>query len=328
MKPGGDGRSDRERLEAEAEHDARMVARLNELLTGEASELFTTHVPSRGPRETNAELTHSAAQADSHSREAHMSTLVDCANENRDVQIDASWVRARAAESDPVPIDEGAEERFDRLLHGWATNFAALRPDVSSGVFRHGHRGLGADETTAFLRGMDAGQLWVDEAGFVVPNCVRPKQGQTPYALCCKSGDGVSINLEYVIQLGVMAELHRDLGWPREQLRVELGEFDGSIVHENAEPLIVMEAKCRRTGTDSLSQMLLRWLRFAQEEDPPIRGRGRNAEHKYLDLLRLTAERPTIGVLLVADGARWWMQATREEGHRLSFFASEPVSWG
>jgi len=40
-----------QREAVEREHDERMAARLDELLPGEPSEHFTTHVPSRGPRE-------------------------------------------------------------------------------------------------------------------------------------------------------------------------------------------------------------------------------------------------------------------------------------
>lgn len=244
---------------------------------------------------------------------------------NAAVPIDATWVTYRAATPDPVAVDPSAAARLDELLHGWAAVFAERRDDVISGTFRHGKRGLGDDEATSFLRGVDAGLLAVDEAGYVVPLCVLPKKQPRRYARCCKSGDGVTVNLEHVIQLGVMAELHRDLGWPTEQLRVELGEFDGSIVGEQGDAVVVMEAKCRRlTGSDTLAQLLSKWLRFAAATDAPIR--GRNAEHKYLDLLRITEHRPTVGVLLIADGARWWLTAERRDGHRLSFEETGPQS--
>ena len=243
--------------------------------------------------------------------------------------IDAGWITRRAAAPDPVALDPGAAARLDKLLRVWAAVFAERREDVTTGAFRHGGRGLGDDEATSFLRGVDAGQLTVDDAGYVVPLCVLPKKRPQRYALCCKSGDGVTVNLEYLIQLGVVAELHRDRGWPVEQLRVELGEFDGSIVDEQGAPVMVMEAKCRRSvGQDTLAQLLSKWLGFAAAGEPPTRGRGRNAEHKYLDLLRITEHRPTVDVLLVADGARWWLTAERLDGHRLRFEETAPQGFG
>ena len=241
--------------------------------------------------------------------------------------IDAGWISHRAATPDPVPLNPGAVARLDALLHGWAAVFAERREDVASGAFRHGSRGLGNDEATSFLRGVDGGQLAVDEAGYVVPLCVLPKKRPQRYALCCKSGDGVTVNLEYLIQLGVMAELHRDLDWPVAQLRVELSEFDGSIVDEQGAPLLVMEAKCRRSsGQDTLAQLLSKWVRFAEAEEPPTR--GENSANKYLDLLRITEHRRTVGVLLVADGARWWLNAERADGHRLRFEETDPAVRG
>lgn len=47
----------------------------------------------------------------------------------------------------------------------------------------------------------------MDDARYVVPLCVRPKKQPQRYAPCCKSGVVVTINLEYLIQPGVMAEL-------------------------------------------------------------------------------------------------------------------------
>ena len=104
-----------------------------------------------------------------------------------------------------------------------------------------------------------------------------------------------------------------------------ISKRDWDDAHLINTPLVVMEAKCRRTGQDTLAQLLLKWLGFAAAEDPPVRGRGRNAEHKYLDLLELTEDRPTVGVLLVADGTRWWMTAERLIGHRPESAEGSPL---
>ena len=45
-------------------------------------------------------------------------------------------------------------------------------------------------------------------------------------ALLGKSGSGVSINLEYLIQIGAAAELVLDHGWSASDIDLECGEFD------------------------------------------------------------------------------------------------------
>jgi hypothetical protein len=47
----------------------------------------------------------------------------------------------------------------------------------------------------------------VDESGYATLRCARPKAPSGRYALLSKNGRGVSVNLEYLIQIGVTAEL-------------------------------------------------------------------------------------------------------------------------
>lgn len=207
------------------------------------------------------------------------------------------------------PAVPNAVERLDALLRSWAIGFASRRHDVESSALTHGRRGLHADECAAFLRALDNRQLHVDSAGFVVPLCAAPKPGQKPYALCCKSGTGVGVNLEYVIQLGVLAELATVSGWPRERLCMELGEFDAAALDEGGTPAVLVEAKARATGPDSLETLLGKWIGFGEQAIIPTR--GENAANKYLELLAATQLRPEVTVLLVAAGARWWLTAAR-----------------
>ena len=57
----------------------------------------------------------------------------------------------------------------------------------------------------------------------------RPSGPRLPrgrYSLLGKSGSGVSINLEYLIQIGATAELVLDHGWSSNAIDFERGEFD------------------------------------------------------------------------------------------------------
>lgn len=217
-------------------------------------------------------------------------------------------------------------ERVDALFIAWARGFAAQRQDVATSAFRPASPGWHPDECAAFLRAVDGRQLHVDSAGYVWPLCATPKRNQQRYALCCKSGDGVTVNLEYMIQLAAVAELATVHGWPPEQLRVELGEFDAAVVDETDQPVILMEAKTRaismRRSDDTLETLVRHWLDYRTSSVP---SRGQNARNKYLHLLDVASRRPII-VLLVAAGARWWLQATRSQDH-LDFEPAEPCYW-
>jgi len=74
------------------------------------------------------------------------------------------------------------------------------------------------------------------------------------------------------------------LGWTRERLRVELGEFDAACLDSEGSPEVLMEAKARVVGPDGLASLLRKWLvlREAGSVVP-----GDNAANKYLELLRV-----------------------------------------
>lgn len=228
--------------------------------------------------------------------------------------ITADWVREAvdAADDDQVGVDglprvDSPVERMDALLRAWAEGFYVRRPDVKTGALRHGRRGLHPDECAAFLRALDQRSLHVDSAGYVVPLCAVPKPGQRPYALCCRDGTGVGVNLEYVIQLGVLAELATQHRYPADRLRMELGEFDAAALNSDGSPAVLMEAKARVTGgSDTLDRLLLKWLRYA---DGPTPQRGENAANKFVELNAVVQRNGPVTVLLVAAGARWWMTA-------------------
>ena len=192
-------------------------------------------------------------------------------------------------------------------------------PGVLTSTLKHGRRGLHPDECASFLRGLDLRLLHVDSAGFVVPLCAEPKPNQTPYALCCEDGEGVGVNLEYVIQLGVLCEMSYAHGRPKQQLRMELGEFDAAALRPDGTPRVLMEAKARATDhADSLERLLLKWLAYAEG---PCPSRGENAANKYVELLAVAERVGPVEVLLAAAGARWWLTAYVAAPGRLGFSA-------
>ena len=142
--------------------------------------------------------------------------------------IDQDWldrvVRGHTTRLDP----SGSVERLEVLLRQWAQGFAARREDVLSGELATPRRGLLADEASSFLRAVDLGVAQVDDAGFVTLRTVRPKRPPGRYALFSKLGPGVGLNLEYLIQVGAMAELLLDHGWPADSIDFERGEFEPS----------------------------------------------------------------------------------------------------
>jgi hypothetical protein len=254
------------------------------------------------------------------------------------MSIDESWVQAavRAVEPDQlvaaaqVPVSEPVA-RIDSLFRSWAVGFAAQRTDVETAEFLIGSRGWHADECAALLRGLDARRLHVDSSGYAWPLCAQPKPGQGRYALCCKSGRGVSVNQEYMIQLGAVAELNELYGWPSERLRVELGEFDAAALDHSGASALLMEAKCRAAGptpsADTLEKLLRSWIGFARGGAPI---RGTNAANKYLYLRDRAADGP-VTVLLVGQarggGCARHAEMTLSSSKRRAPRCTDPFAW-
>lgn len=210
--------------------------------------------------------------------------------------------------------DTVAVDRLRDCLRQWAHGFAAHRADVVSDQIAWPRRGLHPDESAAFLRALDAGTVSVNTAGYATVHCVRPKQPQGRYALLARSGQGVSVNLEYLIQLGATSELVIDGHWPPALLDFERGEFDLLGHDPHGQVTLVMEAKARATGPDSLATLVTAWLAFSRLDDPANLP-ATNAGRKYRELWRLAHDGP-IAVWLVAAGARWNL-AAHMEGDRL-----------
>ena len=147
--------------------------------------------------------------------------------------------------------------RLWALLIERAAGFAAAREDVLTANLLPPRRGLGRDESSSFLRAVDEGFAVVDRAGYVTLPMVQQKKPVGRYALFSKSGAGVSVNLEYLVQVGATAELVLDHGWSSDRVGFERGEFDAvAYDEEGGRVAMAMEAKARPTGPDSLEKLV------------------------------------------------------------------------
>lgn len=225
--------------------------------------------------------------------------------------IDQDWIRVAIDAPETHSGDAGAVPRLTAMFEGWAEGFAAARPDVESATIAWPRRGLHPDEATSFLTALDRAQIAVDPAGYVSLNQVRPKTPAGRYALFSRSGRGLAINLEYLIQIGTTCELVRELGWAADAVDFERGEFDALGYGPDGGVVLAVEAKARATGPDSLEKLLRAWIVTAQEGAPAP---ADNAGRKYAQLQTLCATGPTL-VWLVAAGRRWAFRAVDAAGH-------------
>lgn len=222
----------------------------------------------------------------------------------------------------PVP---DAVERLQALLDSRAPAFVAERFGSGDDVdLRLGQRGLLADEAASFVRALDAGLVSVDPTGGVRVDGCRPKPGGGRYALFSANRFGgdlyVSLNLEYLIQIGAACELVAFWGWPGADVDVEVGEFD-AVARAGERVVLAMEAKARIDGPDSLHGLWSSLVEFASRREPP-EPKGNHAR-KYVELLRLAEPGPVV-LWLVAAQARWPVLASRV-GSRVDFTPFDAV---
>jgi hypothetical protein len=101
-----------------------------------------------------------------------------------------------------------------------------------------------------------------------------------------------------------------DHGWAADRVGFERGEFDAVAFDAAEQVVLVMEAKARTTGPDSLDKLAREWMRFAAE---PAADLDNNAGRKWRELVKLSADHP-VSVLLVADGSRWILDVRQVDG--------------
>jgi hypothetical protein len=233
------------------------------------------------------------------------------------MSVTSEWIKAnREAVRQIIP--PGAQEIHDptnsfnilivELAHAFALErFGHLVP------LRFGQRGLHPDDTASFLRAIDSGNVEVLPNGsFLISSC-RRKPGGNRYSLFTANRWNndfyISLNTENLIHFGAAAELHSAYGWPADQIEVEVGEFDARV-WDGDRVVLLMEAKARVDGADSLAPLLRSFLKFSKQPEPP-EATG-NHSRKYVELLKQT-EGGMVLLWLVAAGARWAFKASRVE---------------
>lgn len=234
--------------------------------------------------------------------------------------LDASWWRVtldaqgHSLEQLPPPILDVQVPvlRMGALLEAWALGFCTQRPDVLSPKLALGSRGLHPDECASFLSALDGRHLHADSAGYIVPLSARKKAVGGRYALCCKAGGAVTVNTEYIVQLGAVGELVTTWRWDAQDLQVEMSEFDIAAFGPDGRVILAVEVKARVKGADGLELLLRKLLRLGQGPPPMVSG---NAERKYLLLLHFCQKGPVV-LWLIAAGARWSFLAVAD-GDRL-----------
>jgi hypothetical protein len=224
--------------------------------------------------------------------------------------VDRDWLATQlAGVRAPVPSSSEVDAMW-ALLEDRAPGFRRVKDGVESTEIVRPRRGLLHDESASFLRAVDAGIAVVDEAGYITMPTVMAKSPIGRYALFSRSGTAMSINLEYVIQVGTTAELILDHGWPAHRVGFERGEFDAVAFDETGRVVLAMEAKARATGPDSLEKLVRAWIGFGNDPDADL---ANNAGRKWRELTKLCTQGP-VTVWLVADSARWSVRASLDQG--------------
>lgn len=101
----------------------------------------------------------------------------------------------------------------------------------------------------------------------------------------------VALNTEYLIQIAAYAELVLDHGWLPASLSLEMGEFDLVAVDRAGDPVILVEAKARLTGPNSLEhlwQAFRAWAAGGEVSADATTGRKWKALREHLSRRPLT----------------------------------------
>lgn len=189
------------------------------------------------------------------------------------------------------------------------------RDSTRSAVLRFG-RGLGADESAAFLRALEAGLATVaPDGGFLVPTA---RACSPNLHLVGRNEDHVAVHTEVLIHVGAYAELVLDRGWEPERLAfdpftrgaaLDLWGFKGpaGVNWWDGTIAFVAEAKARVAGSDSLTGLASALERLQADSTVSADSGHRR---KWDELVAIVDQHGSVELLLVADGARWWYDVT------------------
>ncbi len=230
--------------------------------------------------------------------------------------------------SDPPPAWETeAQAAVHTLLMDCAETFAHrccaqpsgkfLRDDGRRPSLRYG-RGLGADESAAFLRALDSGLATVESDGaFFVP---AARACSPNLHLVGRNEDHVAVHTEVLIHVGAFAELVLDQGWKPERLvfdpftrgaALDLWGFDAASDSNRwweGRITFVCEAKARVSGSDSLTSLAAAFDRLALDASTAVEP---GHQRKWAELVSIVSDHGPVELLLAADGARWWYDVAR-----------------
>ena len=182
------------------------------------------------------------------------------------------------------------------------------------------NRGLGRDESTAFLRARQHGLVEVrPDSNFLIPNA---RECSKNLHLLSRNGDHFRVNNEALIHIGAYAELILDRGWKPSMLVFDpFFNKDALDLRGYAAPCepkanwrdgritFVAEAKARVQGPDSadtLSNLFSAFEQLQKDQTAHVEDRHRR---KWNEVVRIVAEHGKVEMLLVADGVRWWYEA-------------------
>lgn len=213
-------------------------------------------------------------------------------------------------------------ERFSELLAQWAHGFVSQ--SSTTGLTVSLPDNFHPDEANGFLRALDNGILRVSDSGRCsLPTIHRAKKPTEPCLFSINKHSVVCLVWrEYITQIGMVADLVLDYGWPQELVALDPRDttFDTACYSSSsatATMLVAGEAKktIRELAATRTKLLDASRLRLSIEQLPPGQNKDANKrlpdDHKkYRGLL---AEKPQF-FWLVAPGAKWSYQVFYEIG--------------
>jgi hypothetical protein len=213
-------------------------------------------------------------------------------------------------------------ERFSELLTQWAHGFVSQSP--TTGLTISLPDNFHPDEANGFLRALDNGILRVSDSGRCsLPSIHRVKKPTQPHLFSGKNSMVRLVWREYITQIGMLATLVLDYGWPQELVALDPEKdttFDVACYSSGASTvpmLIAGEAKSAlkelaKTRDELLdaSRMRLTLEQLPAKFDKRLSGKLPDGQKKYMGLLN---KKPKF-LWLVAPGTSWSFRVFYEAG--------------
>jgi hypothetical protein len=201
--------------------------------------------------------------------------------------------------------------RFEAVLVAWARRYCELanRPSAVVALPTDFH----SDEAIGFLRAVDAGIVRVTDSGrCTLPSIHRASAKPTEPCLFSQRPDG-SVYLawrEYITQVGAVASLVLDYGWPVGLVALDPRtlEFDvAGFASSTGGALMIVAGETKKTQTE-LYRLLAQMHAASRSDFTPGRRAPADGQKKFRGLLK---ERPPY-FWAVAPGVRKSFRVTYE----------------